>query len=170
MNKLSEIELIPYCIKCLEKERRLRFVTFTLVLCIGLSLLYFFWENNRGLVIVGMILSVTGLKFLFDTIRSGRPKYDTIIKTLSFHAESIVWVYALKIDTMPFGIQLISNGRLALKLSDGKELSLSINSSDIPNILDILKVKLPHATFGYTDEKKQMYLMDPYLLYKESKS
>lgn len=70
---------------------------------------------------------------------------------------------------MPFGIQLVSNGRLALKLNDGKELSLSIDSKDIPDILDILKSKLPHATFGFNDEKKQLYLIDPYLLFRDDK-
>jgi len=162
-----DIELIPYCIQYLKKERKTSLITFSLVLLLGLSLLFFFWKENAGLVIVGMFSSITGLKFLFDTLRSPKPEYHPLINVLSFHPEKIVWVYALRIDNMPFGIQLVSNGRLAVKLNDRIELSLSIPSKDISIVSSKLKLLLPHATFGFSAEKKQLYLIDPHLLLKD---
>ena len=163
----EHIDLIPYCIHFLKKEKRIRLVTFSSVMTLGLVLLFFFWGKNSAIVIVALMLSVSGLKFLFDTIRLSTPQYDPLIYTLSFFPEKIVWVYAVKVDNMPFGIQLISSGRLALKLDDGTELSLSIPTEDISKILDLLREKLPNATFGFSPEKKQMYIIDPFLLFDD---
>lgn len=167
MAKDSDIDIISYCIHHLNKERRMSIITFSIVFFLGLILLYFFWRENAGFVIVGMLLSITGLKFLFDTLRSPKPAYSPLVHTLSFQTDKIVWVYALKIDNMPFGIQLVSNGRLAIKLDDRTELSLSIPSEDISSTSKQLQQLLPHATFGFSAEKKQMYLIDPYLLLKD---
>ncbi len=145
----------------------MRWLVFSITSILGLFLTLYFWNRNTGLVIVGLMLFVTGLKFLYDTIRAGKAQYDPLVRTLSFEKEKIVWVYAIQVDNMPFGIQLVSNGRVVLRTSDDVEFNLSIPPRDVNPLLDILKGELTHATFGFSNQKKQLYHIDPYLLYRD---
>lgn len=167
MAAFKHIEIIPYLIHCLEKEKNLRLFSFSSVLGIGIFILFFFGSQHTALIIISMMLIITSIKFLRDTINAGKPKYDPLIQTLSFHPEKVVWFYTLKIDNMPFGIQLFSHGRLIFKLVDGSELSLSIPCKDIIPITSILRDMLPHATFGFSSENQQFFDIDPLLLQKD---
>jgi hypothetical protein len=167
MNQKENISLIPYCIKCIKREKKVRITAFSIVLVAGLSLMIFFLDKNPAFIIVGMMMTVAGLKFLSDSIRTPKSPYHPLIQCLSFFPQKIVWIYALKVDNMPFGIILFSYGRLAIKLDDRTELFISLPYSDINLILQELQQQVPHATFGFSDENRQLYIIDPYLLYKD---
>lgn len=167
MNHHKNIELIPYCTQCIEREQRFRSIAFGLILATGIFLVVFFARKNPAFIIVGMMTATVGLKFLFDSIRSPKPSYHPLIQSLSLQPQKIVWVYALQVDNMPFGIRLFSYGRLAIKLNDRTELSISLPYSDIEFILQELKKQIPHATFGFSNENRQLYLIDPHLLLKD---
>lgn len=167
MNHQENIQLIPYCIKCIEREKKVRITAFSIVLIAGLLLVLFFLSKNPAFVIVGMMMTVAGLKFLSDSIRVPPSSYHPLIQCISFHPEKIVWIYAVKVDNMPFGIKLFSYGRLAIKLDDRTELFISLPYADNKLILEKLEQQIPHATFGFSAENRQLYLIDPCLLLKD---
>ncbi|MGK0391115.1 MAG: hypothetical protein ACI94Y_003877 [Maribacter sp.] len=167
MNHKKNIQLIPYCIKCIEREKKVRIIAFSIVLVVGLLLVISFLDKNPAFIIIGMMMAAAGLKFLSDSIRVPKSSHHPIIQCLSFHPQKIVWIYAIKVDNMPFGIRLFSYGRLAIKLDDRTELSISLPYSDINLILQELQQQSPYATFGFSPENRQLYLIDPCLLLKD---
>ena len=85
---------------------------------------------------------------------------------LKYEPEKIVWVYSIKTELAPFGIQLYTFGILFLKLNDRDEFCVKMASKDLTNISKSLNDLLKHATFGFTPEREQWYIANPYLLLK----
>ncbi len=163
------LELIIFFQQQIRREKILKIAVSLFLIWIGLIFLFYFGRGNSGLVILSLLLSVTGLKFLSDVFRTNKDHdASTLIPLLSQSPCKIVWVYSIVTENMPFGIHLIDRGKLLFKLDEGKEICISVPHRRLKEISRQLQQLLPHASFGYTKEKMQWYLADPHLLYKSS--
>ncbi len=170
MKQEQKIESNPilFLIQCIKKEKRVQYFVSFFTIILGGLFFYFSQGRNAALIIVSLILCVTGIKFFYDTLRSGEPQYYPIIKILSFHPIQIVWIYSILTENMPFGIKLFSKGRIVFKLENGEEYTISVPFKELKIVGEQLKKILPHASYGYSTEKMQWYIADPHLLYQEN--
>lgn len=71
--------------------------------------------------------------------------------------ESIVWVYGLVTERMPFGFKTVSVGTLHLVESDGDIHSFGMKPAELKLVTKTLNRVLPHAEFGYSPERELKY-------------
>ncbi len=133
---------------------------------LGFFLGYKFHQASAAILIIAIILMLTGLHFFWDLIREWRNGHPLSVR-LRNNPTDIVWVYSIVTMNMPFGIHLMNRARLDFKCRDGQEFHISIPQKEIREISKKLEVLLPHATFGYTQEKMQWFITDPHLLYND---
>ncbi len=93
--------------------------------------------------------------------RSGR---ESLIDCLTQHPEKIVWVYYHKVESMPYGIRVGSWTTLYLRLDDRESFSLRCREAECRRIMDAMRPRLAHASFGHSVTKAQWYEADPELL------
>jgi hypothetical protein len=62
---------------------------------------------------------------------------------------------------MPFGFEIVQSGLIYFKLENGEDYSVSVAAKDLKLISRTLNRLLPHATFGYSQEKANIYDIDP---------
>ena len=84
--------------------------------------------------------------------------------------EDIVWVYSILTQRMPFGLQINRQAILYFKLIDSNEITLTVPEKDLSDISLFLNQHLPHASFGYTQERAQWYMANPALLLRPLRS
>ncbi len=160
-------ELMIYLADKIEKEQRLKSIVSSMLLSIGI-LLFYFSNNHPAILIISMILSLTGLKFLMETFKENETENARLLYVLEYSPKEIVWIYSIITENMPFGIRLFKKGMLLFKLNDGNEIGIPLPERDIRDISEKLQKILPHATFGYSKDKMQWYVVDPHLLYKDT--
>jgi hypothetical protein len=87
--------------------------------------------------------------------------YHRISRKILEDAESIVWVYTYEKEVMPFGLVLYKKIDFCFALADGNTEVLTFLSDLKYLFLRLLKDHLPHATFGHSVEKEQLYRANP---------
>ncbi|MEO1435341.1 MAG: hypothetical protein AAFV80_07370, partial [Bacteroidota bacterium] len=80
--------------------------------------------------------------------------------------EKIVWVFSVITVSSPYGVTVFSMGNFYIKLIDRDEICLSAPPATLKALSTALNPVLPHASFGFTEEKEQWYRVDPALLYR----
>lgn len=153
--------------KELRKEQIQKWIAAACMFCIGLLIVFFCFQNNTVFTILGMVLSVLGMRYIYLYFPSRRSPEFQLIQLVKSHPEQIVWVYAIVIEHAPFGLQFSRKATLYFKLMNRKEWSVSVSSKDVENISKALNTVLPHATFGYTRDREQWYMADPALLIRQ---
>ncbi|MBI5917347.1 MAG: hypothetical protein HY842_18420 [Bacteroidetes bacterium] len=68
---------------------------------------------------------------------------------------------------MPFGMLLSERGTLHVMLLDGGQLTLTLPPQKLRLASKHLHRLLPHASFGYSEERRQQFETDPALLVRE---
>ncbi len=159
-----EIELITIIAKAVSEERKTYLMVGLILLFMGGFLFWNGYQKNAALVIISLLLIVTGIKLLYDKIREPHGFHAPIIIFLTGNKENVVWVYSIVKENMPFGLRLVGSGRVMLRTLDRREFSISISQENLAHLEELLRKHLPHATFGYSAEKENMYSIDPYLL------
>ncbi|MCP4437917.1 MAG: hypothetical protein GY810_03155 [Aureispira sp.] len=158
--------------EALRRERKMKLLVLLIncLLAIGLLMAALFAKSRAEwlfLVLSGMAFSVA---FLFG--RSIWKEWDLntnpIMDKLHNNNRSIVWVYTIKIDFSPLGVQFWNQHTLSFRMHDGEELQMRAYDTEIPDIERALKQFLPHTTFGYTKEREQWYIANPMLLVRGS--
>ncbi|MEM1323628.1 MAG: hypothetical protein AAGG75_25430 [Bacteroidota bacterium] len=109
----------------------------------------------------------TGLNFGWRQWRYRQTERHPLLQLLRIRSRRIVWVYSTITQRMPFGVQFSRNAYLHFKLVNGKEWVLSIPEGQIEEVMKALNRRLPHATFGYSQEKEQWYTAHPEMMYKD---
>lgn len=118
---------------------------------------YFVWGS--GLFFIALGLGATGYLY-----RVG-PFYRLSIADLLVQKPmNIVWVYHHIVQTMPFGVEVSQMTTLYVFMDDGNFQTLRVKAAGIDRLLDQLKIRLPHVTFGYSEEKAFLYKTNPRLL------
>ncbi len=138
-----------------------------LVFTVGMLMSTYYFETNKTLYALGIVLSFTGFYVFFLYLRKLPPNNNYLIQLLKYDPQKIVWVYSIVTQRMPFGIAFNQSSLLYFKLIDGNEIVLSLSEKKIRAVMKELNAQLPHATFGYTRDREQWYLADPAMLYKD---
>ncbi len=155
--------------KALSKECRLQLLASFLLLLGSMALLIFTFEKSIILPIIGLISLVVSIHLIYRTARMLDIQEHRLMRMLHHHPNDIVWVYSVKTERLPFGVQLSSSVTLYFKLNDGDELSVSLPQNDLKLISKWLNRLLPHATFGYSSDKAQWYHISPDMLRRSDK-
>lgn len=166
-HKLLQHPAIVILKKALKKEWRQQVLASFALGLAGLSLLYFFYPQYWILSGLGFLLSPIGFGLCLHKIRQGEGRHNQLMELLESKPEQIVWVYTVVTQRMPFGFALSNNGLLYFKLLDGDEICLSLPVTQLKLVSKTLNRLLPHATFGYDDNKAQWYLADPAMLIRD---
>ncbi|TXF87739.1 hypothetical protein FUA23_17565 [Neolewinella aurantiaca] len=78
-------------------------------------------------------------------------------RLLTEHPESVVWVYGLVTERMPFGFKTVAIGTLHLVGSDGEIHTFGMKPTELKLVTKTLNRVLPHAEFGYSAERELRY-------------
>ena len=151
----------------LKRELRLKLLLSLALLLFGQFLCIFGFQLNGAIVFVGFVLTILGIKFTRDAILGRNVEESPLMLLLEKEPKKIVWVYSIVTQRMPFGLEFSKDATLYFKLVDGDEITLSMSENNANNVLKMLSLKLPHATFGYSQDKEQWFMANPELLYKE---
>ncbi|MEM6724521.1 MAG: hypothetical protein AAF598_10815, partial [Bacteroidota bacterium] len=126
---------------------------------------------------LGILLALTALtfiviafRFLLGLVLHWRIANHPLVKLLLQSPEQIVWVYSVITVSTPYGVTVFSMGNFYVKLINKEEICLSAPPHQLKELSRALNPILPHASFGFSEEKEQWYLVDPALLYRSGKS
>lgn len=150
--------------RAIRRELRLQFLACVVLLFMGLSLTYIFFTSSIVLTIIGLFLTVLGIRYTHQAVENRRPEDHRLFRLLRYQPGHIVWVYSMVTRRMPFGFEFTRNGTLYFKLIDGDEVSVSVPEKDLKLISRTLNRVLPHASFGYTPDREQWFLASPAML------
>lgn len=93
-----------------------------------------------------------------------KKEYQTITRRLEKEKEDLVWVYTFESEVMPYGVVMFRKIYFCFGDARGKIEMLTFLSDLKFLFLRLLKEELPHATFGHTTEKEQLYKANPEML------
>ncbi|MEX0811227.1 MAG: hypothetical protein WD048_03355 [Chitinophagales bacterium] len=153
-------------------DRNYQLVVGVILLCSAAALLYFLPDAaEKGarftVYFVSMILLVLAAIFIYNAGKKVKPEKELLVRYLEFDPKQIVWVYSYVVQTMPFGIHFMKMTTVYFYYLDGNYTTIRVNGKVHNELMEELKGKLPHASFGFTSEKEQLYKANPALLYKE---
>jgi len=156
----------------LKRQRLLKIIAASLL--IGLSLVGMLYALDsfpfQGIIGISMLVGI----FIFlatELLQKAQENYLQEVKfwttLLQQTPDLIVWIYYYKLENMPFGISMNQQTKLFFKLQNKEEVIIDMTEKDIIRVMDLLRNHLPHTTFGYSKEKKQLYDISPDLLRKQ---
>ncbi len=147
----------------------LRAIISLLLLSFGMILLSF--EDDYNVKYLQTIATVTGIGCLlvcfyslyltFKYMVSGSP----LIRQLTTEAKQFVWVYHYIVENKPYGIQILRMTTVYFNMSSGEQIGLLLPLKKAEKLLQLLRTRLPHATFGHSGNKEFLYKTDPMLLF-----
>lgn len=138
-----------------------------LLLGAGLGLVLFFYQKYNLLAVLGLGLVLPGSWFLREYVRRPSVEDDLLWQLLHRRSQQIVWVFTQDEQIMPLGLYLGDRGTLFVMLLDGTELTLALPVRKLRLISHFLHRLLPHAAFGFSEERRQQFEQNPSLLLKQ---
>lgn len=157
-------------IKAEQKEYRLLLITGVILILLGFVFAGLFFRRSVVLSLVGLGSLIGGVKLVYDKMPPYRQGRLPVTHLLQHNPRQIVWVYSMITQRMPFGFEINQSGIMYFKCLDGTTHSLALPSAELKSTGEQLNELLPHATFGYTEEREQWFLAHPGMLYKEKES
>ncbi|NRB62561.1 MAG: hypothetical protein HRU40_05950 [Saprospiraceae bacterium] len=127
----------------------------------GCILCYVFFQESVLLTILGLVAATIGTRQFFKTNQELRLSDHPILHTLKEEPHRIVWVYAIVTQRSPFGFAFMRQGTMFFKLSDGDALSVLMPSGKLKLVSRFLNRLLPHAAFGYSTDREQLFEVNP---------
>lgn len=156
----------------IKKDRNQQFILAFMFLLLA-YLLYFRWAVELPTempsttiflrVIAGVLLLLAG-GLIFTAFKTIRIQKTKLFRSLNENPEKIVWVYAYKLVPMPFGIKFSDTMTVFFYFIDGSSFDLRIPAENYDLLIKELNRKLPHATFGHSKQKEQLFRANPALL------
>lgn len=157
-------------IKSIQREYSLKALLALSFPIIGTCLILWNRQEINIYFFVGWLICLFGMFYFPKTLLNLKQiNNNNLITQLLKFPNEVVWVYSIKTQLMPFGIQLSNRVTVFFKTIDGKENSLRVPEKDLPKIMEFLNQQLPLATFGYSQEKSQWYAIDPAMLIRDEK-
>lgn len=124
-------------------------------------------KPNTGLLILSGLLLLLGIYQLYSARRKLRPDCNKVLDQLRHRKREIVWVYSYRIVSMPFGVHLFNMAGIYMHDRHGRSMLLRVPDSKLMELMEALNSDLPHATFGHSAKKEQLYRVNPDLLYND---
>ncbi|MDX1665751.1 MAG: hypothetical protein R3350_00895 [Saprospiraceae bacterium] len=153
--------------RAVHRERRLKLLASFALLVVSAALVYFFFDSNVVLTIIGLVGTVVGLRLLVKMARSWRSGHSRLLFLILHRPREIVWIYSVATQRMPFGLEFYRSGTMYFKLADGDEITVSLPAEKLKLVSRTLNRLLPHASFGYTRDREQWFMADPRMLLQE---
>jgi hypothetical protein len=129
------------------------------LLTAGLLLGHWSWMRSAIITGLGLIATVCAVVLIVQHLRMGSSSHPVSI-LLRHDPQFITWIYSVRTQRMPFGIELFSSATIYFHLADGDCYSLSLPSGVLKLVSHTLNRYLPHATFGYSREMAHRF-QDP---------
>ena len=165
--QLPEIRVLLGAIK---REQYTKLLVGVSAIIIAVWILVRFEFERKSWIIGAISLSflVIGIQLIHQSIRNWNPTKSKLIYLLLYQPQEIVWVYAIVTQRMPFGLAFSQMETMYFKLMDGDEITLRIPEVIIAKVSEKLNHILPHASFGYSEEREQWFRANPAMLLNEN--
>lgn len=131
------------------------------VLAIGLFMIGRTILTHPMIAAFGMLFIGASCYLLIQWNQLRKVTHSPVLHALLKTPRRIVWVYPFITQVMPFGIELFKRCHIIMKLNDGQELSFRIKLKDQKLLIHWMKRHLPHAKFGYSQDKFERYGQSP---------
>lgn len=116
------------------------------------------WTMTRQDAWLGLVGGLAATAAIYWLIRlSGRKPVSELYHLLREEPERIEWVYAEVTERNPFGFRFSRMAVVYLVEGDGEEHSVQIRADKAKLVSKTLNRVLPHATFGYSEERELKY-------------
>lgn len=158
--------------KGLNYDRNYQFAVAIILLISAIALISFApSSSDKGAlitvyVVAGLLLVLAAL-FIYNAAKRIKPEKQPLVQYLEFDPKEIVWVYSYVVQTMPFGIHFLKMNTVYFYFKNGDYTTIRVSEKVHKELMQDLKFRLPHASFGFTSEKEQLYKANPMLLYKD---
>ncbi len=147
--------------RAIHGELRLQVIAAACLFGLGAFLCYVFFSNSVILSIIGLGIAVIGIRQVYLTLRALRLADHEILHLLREKPHHIVWVYSVVTERSPFGFTFMKQGTMYFKLASGDQLSVMMPSGKLKLVSKFLNRLLPHASFGYSIDREQLYEISP---------
>lgn len=165
---MSDNYEIQYIEQALINDRNTKLVITLLILLFSVwAIDYNFKHYSWFMTIVCLVAVFTSIRLFANVIRYWKVNRMPLMFLLNNKPTAIVWVYSVVTVRLPFGVQWARKGTMYFKLEDGDDITIRLLENDIPRVAKYLNKRLPHATFGYSDERAQWYMANPLLLIRD---
>ena len=144
----------------------------SIIAAIGGTLVWYGMEPGPGelihwfRVILGAILLLIASGFLTSGYLQTRKSRNKLWQLLENEPQKIVWVYHYIVENKPYGVQLLKFTTVYFNTIDGDRHEMMVPLNKAEALLNALRPRLPHATFGHSEKKEFFYLSNPGLLRK----
>lgn len=148
----------------IQRDLWLKLAVGVVLLVAGLALTTYFYQKYNLLAVLGLGLALPGAWCLREYLRRPKVEDDLLWQTLHRRPRQVVWVFTQEEQLMPVGLLLWERGTLFVMLLDGSELTLALPPRKLKLASHYLQRLLPHAAFGFSQERRQQFERDPSLL------
>lgn len=153
--------------RAIRRERNIKLIIALSLMFIGVMLPYFYFQKNKFIWSIGLAALAIGIWLMFSIIRTPQAVDERLWFLLNKETKKIVWVFSISTQRMPFGFHLWDAGTMYFKLVDGDELTINVPTKKLKMVSKFLNRLLPHASFGFTEERQAQFEEDPKLLLKK---
>jgi len=155
-------------VRAIRREVLFQIVATNLLLVFGFVLTLFQFDKSTFLTIIGLGAVVLSARLLWQNFPAFILYNHPLYLLLHERPEEVVWVYSLVTQRMPFGLELFSAGVLYFHSIDGSHESVALSAKKLKLVSKFLNRLLPHATFGFSEDRQQQYSIDPFMLKRSS--
>lgn len=164
-NQKNEISIaINFLQEAAKREQRTKLLSAIVLLVLAIILIALFFGENNLLSVVGLIALLLAVQFGYQYFKYPDVKQMPLFLLLQRKPQDIVWVYSVVTERMPFGFKINHNALMYFKLLDRDSICIGVPSDRAEVISSGLNHLLPHATFGFSEDKEQLYMAAPEML------
>jgi hypothetical protein len=146
------------------REILIQFFLYMGLMLVSLAVTWYCSRTSALFTLAGLFFSFLGGLYCIRLSRYWPVDHHPLLQLLDHEPGQVVWVYTLVTERMPYGLSTSRYGLLYFKLIDGEELCISIPVQRLRLVSHYLNRLLPHATFGYSPNKEQLYRINPEML------
>ena len=146
------------------REILIQFSLYMGLMVISIIITWYGSKSSALLTLIGFFFSFLGFFYGIRMIRYWPVEQHPLLELLHHHPKKVVWIYTVVTQRMPFGLNTSQYGLLYFKLINGEDLCISLPAKRLRLVSHYLNRLLPHATFGYSPNKEQLYRINPEML------
>jgi len=150
-----------------KKEQRTKLLSAIVLLVFAVALIALFFGKNNLLSVVGLIALLFAVQFGYQYFRYPDVQQMPLFVLLKRKPQNIVWIYSVVTERMPFGFKINHNALMYFKLLDRDSICIAVPAERAEVISNGLNYLLSHATFGFSEDKEQLYMAAPEMLLRE---
>ncbi len=140
----------------MERDRRQQqFAAIALIVLSLFSIVVGVVSRRLGWAMLGGVGCTAALWWLFRILTEQPLAFWR--RQLREEPETIVWVYGLVTERMPFGFKTVAIGTLYFVEVSGETHTFSMKPAKLKLVTKTLNRVLPHAEFGYSPEREMKY-------------